>query len=66
MKKRDGLDAIGYLGDVMWNKTDGPIPSMQDWPWRLSNKAEAFQLAEAGLIAQGETPDHSTSLPEVA
>ncbi len=31
MKERTGLDCIGHLGDVLFEKTEGPTPQMPDW-----------------------------------
>ena len=31
MKQRTGLDCIGHLGDVLFEKTNGPTPQMPDW-----------------------------------
>ena len=41
MKERIGLDAIGYLGDVMFEESDAPIPSMKTTPLFFLRKRES-------------------------
>ena len=70
MQKRIGMDAIRYLGDVMWEETDGPIPSMQAWPWRLSSKVESYEVEESAVLDAGQAADlpnpHPGPFPEAA
>jgi hypothetical protein len=53
MKERTGLDAIGYLGDILWDKSDSPIPSIRTLPWKpeqqLARVEETEELADPAL-----------------
>ena len=47
MKQRTGLDCIGHLGDVLFEKTGGPTPQMSDWS-RKEKKSGSPTPAQAG------------------
>jgi hypothetical protein len=52
VKKHEGMDAIDYLSDVLFEDTGGPAPSMKNWP---PSQSEVEVTTEASAMKQ-ESP----------